>query len=276
MGLELNPKKTQITHTLDHHEGRVGFNFLGFNVRQYHVGKYHAWKDKWGNSNGYKTIIKPSKEKIKQHIKEVRSIVQSHKTAPQSGLIRKLNQTIRGWCNYYASSVSSTAYRNAYFLTHQKLRAWARRRNSKGNAKARNKYWRKVGNDNWTFASKDGAVLFKHTKTKIFRHVKVKGNNSPYDGNWAYWATRTGEHPEIPKKTALLLKQQKGKCWHCGLYFTQESLMEIHHRDKNHRNNRWDNLKLVHLHCHDQIHGSKKHGVSLKELEDEWLENLPF
>ena len=40
MGLTLHPEKTQITHTLHPHEGKVGFDFLGFNVRQYPVGKY--------------------------------------------------------------------------------------------------------------------------------------------------------------------------------------------------------------------------------------------
>lgn len=40
MGLELNPSKTKVTHTLEVHEGNnVGFNFLGFNIRQYKVGK---------------------------------------------------------------------------------------------------------------------------------------------------------------------------------------------------------------------------------------------
>ena len=32
MGLELKPSKTQITHTLNHHEGNVGFDFLGFHI----------------------------------------------------------------------------------------------------------------------------------------------------------------------------------------------------------------------------------------------------
>jgi len=30
MGLRLSPTKTSITHTLQHHEGNVGFEFLGF------------------------------------------------------------------------------------------------------------------------------------------------------------------------------------------------------------------------------------------------------
>ena len=32
--LRLKPSKTRITHTLNEHEGNVGFDFLGFNVRE--------------------------------------------------------------------------------------------------------------------------------------------------------------------------------------------------------------------------------------------------
>lgn len=33
MGLQLNPSKTRISHTLNEDEGQVGFDFLGFNIR---------------------------------------------------------------------------------------------------------------------------------------------------------------------------------------------------------------------------------------------------
>jgi len=41
IGLELKPSKTRITHSLNEHEGKVGFEFLGFHIRQYRVGKTH-------------------------------------------------------------------------------------------------------------------------------------------------------------------------------------------------------------------------------------------
>ena len=40
-----------------------------------------------------------------------------------------------------------------------------------------------------------------------------------------------------------------------GLVFTPPALIEIHHLDGDHRNNRYGNLAAVHRHCHDQIHG---------------------
>ncbi|HEY9875962.1 MAG TPA: HNH endonuclease signature motif containing protein, partial [Candidatus Obscuribacterales bacterium] len=47
---------------------------------------------------------------------------------------------------------------------------------------------------------------------------------------------------------------QKGKCAHCGLYFTEESVLEVDHvipKSKGGKNS-YDNLKLLHRHCHDE------------------------
>ena len=63
-----------------------------------------------------------------------------------------------------------------------------------------------------------------------------------------------GTHPEMPGRKAYLLKRQKGKCTHCGLYFHERDVMEIDHvipralsgRDE------WKNLQLLHRHCHDE------------------------
>jgi RNA-directed DNA polymerase len=46
--------------------------------------------------------------------------------------------------------------------------------------------------------------------TPIVRHVKVKGESSPYDGNLVYWSKRRGESPELPPRVATLIKRQKG------------------------------------------------------------------
>jgi len=73
MGLELKPSKTRITHTLRKYQGTVGFDFLGFTVRQFPVGKTHSGRPGGMGKNarlGFKTIIKPSKEAIKQHLEQ--------------------------------------------------------------------------------------------------------------------------------------------------------------------------------------------------------------
>ena len=93
IGLELKPSKTRISHTLNEHEGNRGFDFLGFTVRQFPVGKDHSGKN--GNKEilGFKTIIKPSKNKIKAHIKKLGEVIDKHKSSPQIALF--LKTTIR-------------------------------------------------------------------------------------------------------------------------------------------------------------------------------------
>ena len=96
MGLELKPSKTRITHTLVPHEGQVGFDFLGYEVRQYPVGKTHS-------KQGFKTLIKPSKEAQIRHCRRLREVVKAYKAAPQAALIDRLNPIIRGWANYFSN-----------------------------------------------------------------------------------------------------------------------------------------------------------------------------
>ena len=72
MSLELKPSKTRISHTLTPHDGNVGFDFLGFNLRQHPVGKHQSGCNGSGRKLGFKTIIKPSKQKIATHLENHR------------------------------------------------------------------------------------------------------------------------------------------------------------------------------------------------------------
>lgn len=258
IGLELNQEKTQISHTLSEHEGnKPGFNFLGFNIRQYPVGKYQSGKNTNGKSLGFKTIIKPSKEKVNEHYRKLAEIVDKHKAAQQLVLIAKLAPIIRGWCNYYKTVCSKDTYSSVYSLLFQKLLRWGFRRHSnKSKSWTIKKYWLTVGTDNWVFGyEKEGykSFLLKHTETKIVRHTKVKGESSPYDGNSTYWATRMGKHPEIKSSVARLLKKQKGICNQCGLTFKPGDNIEIDHKIALQAGgkNEYDNLQALHNHCHD-------------------------
>jgi RNA-directed DNA polymerase len=54
------------------------------------------------------------------------------------------------------------------------------------------------------------------------------------------------------------MRQQRGRCGQCNLSFTSQEVLEVHHIDGNHANNKWDNLQLLHGHCHDRIHATAK------------------
>jgi len=91
--------------------------------------------------------------------------------------------------------------------------------------------------------------LLEHTDWKITRFIKVKGNKSPYDGDFIYWATRMGKYPQGLQKAAVLLKRQKGRCWKCHLFIKPDDKYKHHHADGDAKNYGWNNLILIHDHC---------------------------
>jgi RNA-directed DNA polymerase len=260
IGLELKPSKTRLAHTLHKHDGQdAGFNFLGFNIRQYPKGKYNTGCNPHGKPLGFKTFIKPSKEKVKIHYDHITQVIDQHKIAPQAALITHLNPIIRGWANYYSTQVSKETFSTLGHMVYLKLKSWGQLRHpNKSGTWVANKYWQTIGNSNWEFATrqegKNPLRLLRHSETPIVRHVKVKGEASPYDGNLVYWSSRMGKHPEVSHIVATLLKRQKGKCAYCEMHFTNESVMEVDHiipKSKGGKNE-YKNLQLLHRHCHDE------------------------
>lgn len=285
MGLELKPSKTRIAHTLETYENeKPGFDFLGFNIRQQKTGKYTSGRVTRGGLLGFKTLITPSQESQKNHYHRVCEVIDKCKGQSQTVLIAKLNPIIRGWCNYFSIGVSQKVFERLWHLTIWKLIKWGiKRHRNKGKKWVRSKYFRKVGGDTWTFAtSREGSnpmVLMKHSQTAIVRHVKVKGDKSPYDGDLIYWSSRMGKHPEMPKRTASLLKKQKGKCAHCGLFFRDGDLLEADHivpKSKGGKNE-YKNCQLLHRHCHDKksrTDGSYSKGVSIIPENYRWENDM--
>ncbi|MBD2485142.1 group II intron reverse transcriptase/maturase [Planktothrix sp. FACHB-1365] len=258
IGLELKPSKTRIGHTLREIEVngeriRPGFDFIGWNFRQYPVGIHHSGKNRKSEPLGFKTLIKPSKKAIKAHADKVKEVIKTHKTAPQYALIERLNPVIRGWCNYHSKVVSKETFSSLDHITWQRLRAWTVRRCGKASYKKLSKYFKKNDNRAWNFETKEGFKLYTHAETPITRHITVRPEASPYDGNWTYWSTRKGTSFDVPKRVAILLKKQKGKCNFCGQYFTTEDIAEIDHILPTilGGKNEYKNLQLLHRHCHD-------------------------
>jgi RNA-directed DNA polymerase len=260
MGLELKPSKTRIGHTLREVDGRSGFDFLGFTIRQFPVGKYHSGKGSHGSTLGFKTIITPSKEKVKVHQDRLAELVEAMKGAPQKELIKALNPRIKGWCNYYRTVCSKKIFSDVDHRLHQLLRCWAERRHKeKGSHWITRKYWQMPG---WTFGPQKGPTLSRHSKTKIIRHVKVEGVRSPFDGDWKYWASRQAYYPGVSCWLAMVLKRQGGKCARCGMMFMPEDLIEVHHVKR--EDKRTGQLEALHRHCHDSVHGSSE-AIDLEE-----------
>lgn len=282
MGLVLSPKKTHLTHTLTPYEEKVGFDFLGYTVRQFPVGKTHTGRNPGGKPLGFKTIIKPSRKAVKTHVQKTNQWMNKLKSAPQEAVIRKFNPIIKGWCNYQKTICAKKVFEGCDRCVHAQTMEWARKRHhNKGKQWIVQKYWHEEEGKRWIFAApietEEGKSLLKlrrHNQTEIQRHIKVRGNASPYDGNLVYWSQRLKKHPLMGSTKAKLLQMQKGICPRCGLYFRDEDLLEIDHINptalggKDTLANKW----VYHRHCHDektaedmgQIRAAKAAGINTK------------
>lgn len=161
---------------------------------------------------------------------------------------------IREWTRCHSAVCSGRVFARMPCILFVKLQRWAKRRHPKRNGhRVTARYWR-LETGKWTSASWDGMTLCQHSEARIRRHVKVRGNRSPFGDDWVYWSTRLGTHPEVSKRVATLLKRQKGRCARCGLYFTTDGdLPEVDHITPKHLGgiDAYFNLQLLHRHCHD-------------------------
>ena len=254
IGLELNPKKTKIRHTLKKSLTatieKPGFKFLGFHIRNYEVGKHREKAKK----QGFRTMIKPGKEEIKTHYRKIKHVLKELNTI--EGLIMKLNPIIRGWTNYYSHVASKKVFAKLDSLMLISLMKWAKRKHTTRSKKwLTNKYLKKIKNRlrfGYDFKGKWSWVI-THAETPVKRYTKIKGEASPYDQDWVYWKLNGRNIQREDSKTVTLVKKQKGMCNWCKSIFTPMDRVEVDHikpRKLGGSSKMW-NLQALHRHCHE-------------------------
>lgn len=250
MGLEMKLSKTRITHTLNEIDGPAGFEFLGFNIRQYDRGENRGIRIGSGDRRSFTPSIRPSQTSQKRLLRKVREIVHAHRTWPQAGVIRAINPILRGWGNYFSTVVSKDIFHKLDHLIFWKLWAWASRRHpNKGREWIVRKYWHL--RPGWEFRTENGFRLLKLSTISIRRHIKVQGDRSPFDGDVIYWSTRLGRHPELPRGLSSLLKEQRGICPSCGLYFKLGDRLALADLPQGDAGQQPSCRAVVHEHCLD-------------------------
>jgi RNA-directed DNA polymerase len=249
-GLELNEEKTRIVHIDE------GFNFLGFNLRRY---KGHL-------------LIKPQKDKVLAKAREWRSWIRQHLHVKADEVIRHLNPQIRGWANYYQHVVSSEVYGYMDGRIVQSIWRWALRRHpNKTRQWVLRRYFGPHENRRRVFEARTkdrhGRAITMHLtsfRRPIFRHVLVKGANSPMDPSLRdYWLRRSkaqGLARHRDDSWSRAVGNNTGwMCTVCRQPLYNGEPIDEHHliRVDAGGNNRPGNMEMRHEACHYNAHGKE-------------------
>lgn len=170
-GLKLSEQKTVITHIQE------GFNFLGHTVRKHED----------------KLLITPAKSNLQALQGKIRQTIKSALGLSQEALIRKLNPILRGWANYYRNAASKRTFSKVDNYVFPQLWRWATRRHPKHSGPWKKQKYFSANGAEWTFSVKIPLAdnqskvlkLYRMTRTKIQRHIKVRGEANPFDPNYA-------------------------------------------------------------------------------------------
>ena len=245
-GLMLSESKTSIKHI------NKGVDFLGFNIRQYKSPNKKKGQVVW---------TKPSKESIKRFKKEVKILWKVALRIPLIATIKRLNEKITGWGNYYHHVVSSKIFNS--------LDNWMWRRQERYSTKMhpqkfwwwkKKRYWGYIPyrKERWVFMDKTTKCYMKKLKwIPITRYVVVKGRNSLDDGTLkSYWQERQEKKRKYKTSSTRgrIWKRQKGLCPICQDYIDNEigyRLYQIIPKDLG-GDESLNNLWLVHDICHRQ------------------------
>jgi RNA-directed DNA polymerase len=215
-GMKVSDSKTKVTATTD------GFNFLGWYFKVQKNGKFRCT---------------PSVENYKTFRKKIKHIVNNSNYGATTKA-EKLAPVVRGWRNYHKFCKMEGSRNSLYFI--QKRAYTVFNKETKQNK----------------FSSK--MLLDKAFPTVPYsenKHINVKGNKSPFDGDLSYWSERNSKLYD--GTTSKALKKQNHSCISCGLKFVGEERVHLHHVDENHDNWKRNNLVAIHESCHDYLHMSK-------------------
>jgi len=254
-GLELSHEKTRITHIED------GFDFLGQTIRRHHNGKI---------------LIKPSKRSVKTFLAKIQETIDNSGGMTAGDMIWRLNQQIKGWTMYHRFAVSKRIFAAVDNRIFWKLRRWCRKRHRKKSwGWIRKKYFQRAGDRDWVFTGlirdSKGKLwpirLMQADRVKILRWQKIRSDANPYDPEWEAYlegrmAWKMGHTLAGRSRIEYLWKGQDGKCLVCRQPLQAEELpWHLHHRVWRCYGGQstWDNLELLHVNCHRQIHARKGH-----------------
>ena len=215
-GMKVSERKTKTTATKD------GFDFLGWQFKCQKNGKFRST---------------PSEANYKAFRKKVKAIVNNSNFGAMVKA-EKLASIVRGWRNYHRFCKMDGSRNSLWHINHRTYKVFNKET--------------KQDRKSCEALIKKAFPAVSHSENK---HVNVKGNKSPYDGDMVYWSERNSKLYDI--STSKALKKQSHSCKNCGLKFVGDEKVHLHHVDGNHNNWKPKNLVVIHESCHDYHHMSK-------------------
>jgi RNA-directed DNA polymerase len=215
-GMKVSEQKTKLTAATD------GFDFLGWHFKVQTNGKFRCV---------------PSVDNFKTFRQKVKRIVNSsnHGATVKA---KQLAPVVRGWRNYHRYCKMEGSRFSLYHIQNRAFKVF--NKESKQNR----------------HTSKELLVqAFPTVPYSENRHINVKGDKSPFDGDLAYWSERNSKLYD--GNTSKALKRQNHTCGYCGLKLLSDEKVHLHHVDGNHSNWKTRNLLATHESCHDLIHMGK-------------------
>ena len=229
-GMNISEKKTKLTATTD------GFDFLGWHFKVQSNGRFRST---------------PSTDNFKAFRQKVKHIV-NNSNYGATVKAEKLAPVVRGWRNYHRFCKMEGARLSLYHIQNRAYRVFNKE-------------------------TKQDRISSKKLLNKAFptvpysenKHVNVKGEKSPFDGDIAYWSERNSKLYD--GKTSIALKRQNHSCGYCGLKMLNDEKVHLHHADGNHKNWEKDNLLAIHahlprLHTHEQKRRLRTSGAGCGEI----------
>ena len=216
-GMNVSERKTKITATTD------GFDFLGWHFKVQKNGKFRST---------------PSVDNFKAFRKKVKHIV-NNSNYGATEKAEKLAPVVRGWRYYHRYCKMDGSKNSLNFIESRAFTVFNKE-------KKQNRYTSK------TLLNK----AFPSVPYSENKHINVKGEKSPYDGDISYWSERKSKLYDMA--TSKAIKKQNRKCVACGLTFIGEEKVHLHHADGNHDNWYKKNLVAIHESCHDYVHMSSR------------------
>jgi len=113
MGLRLSEEKTRVSHIDE------GFDFLGWRIQR---------RDQPSRSGHQAVYTFPSKKSLASIMDKVRRLTRRRHHRTLADLLRRLNPTLRGWCNYFKHGVSKRCFGYVDHFAFWRIVRWLKKR----------------------------------------------------------------------------------------------------------------------------------------------------